>query len=80
MLYFMVKMIHCNILVSLNFFFFFRFTINVLLDKIPDLGLVIDLTHTTKYYNKRVSSLSIFVKLLYNQYHLDSSCGFWRND
>ncbi|XP_014280425.1 serine/arginine repetitive matrix protein 1 isoform X2 [Halyomorpha halys] len=30
-----------------------RFTINVLLDKIPDLGLVIDLTHTTKYYNKR---------------------------
>lgn len=30
-----------------------RFTIGVLLDKIPDLGLVIDLTHTTKYYNKR---------------------------
>lgn len=49
-------------------FIVFRWDINTLLEKIPKLGAVIDLTNTTRYYDPRVSAFGFIsvLALLYN--------------
>jgi hypothetical protein len=39
--------------------FVFSFTPEMLMEQCPDLGLVVDLTNTSRYYNGQVSCLSL---------------------